>query len=121
MDKYTPNHGLELLAFNTRTIYDEHLHLARTVKQNAKTCSQVEEGICTYGEAVRFNLADALKNQYEWMIDDVQVRPDSKWRGDFAEHRQSVIQQFARFACEMVDWEDFAKTILDKLAEVDKG
>jgi hypothetical protein len=118
------NHGIELLVFNTKSISDEHMRLARNVDATAPHTSEVKDGTWTLEEARVFMLADAIKDWYENIIDDINVdrhgyvcqmeKPNAT---DEREFRQSVIRELARRAFEQIDFHDLARSIHVRLAD----
>jgi hypothetical protein len=124
-----PNDAIEVLLFNTESIMEAHLNMGRTAIADALDSPQVANGDWSPVTAPRYILADSLKDWYEDMFDDIQVKkwnynlrctdsPQSKRNED--EYRQTLIQAFVRREFEETDWHDLADTILNKIREIDK-
>lgn len=87
---------------NDQGSYNYSRDMARTVRQDAPTSSQVEDGIWTVEQAERFNLADQLK---EWQEDEMPELEASVWT------------DLLRSAFGEVDWHEIAANFLEDLED----
>jgi hypothetical protein len=86
---------------NEQSSYEWSRDMARTIREDAPTSLQVEDGVWSVEEAAKFNLADSLKDWQESEMPDLEA---------------SVWTDLLQSAFEEVDWEEIAENFLSDLS-----
>jgi hypothetical protein len=121
---------LMVLVNNAQRRQTTYRQMGRDAQKNAKDNPNYPPTIYTERQAAESILADALKDRFEWMTDDInplQTRrfPKDIDRGpkgredDPHEERKVMIACLVAFALGRVDWLEMARDILNDLDEMD--
>lgn len=113
----SPNDNLELLIFNTERVQVWHFSVLQYVEENVDNHDAVAEGTWTREQGVVFLLSDALKEKYEMMIDDIEVRHIAGHPPYMKEFRQDLIRELAHAALAVVDWNALARAVIARRSE----
>lgn len=122
------------IIWNTERYLERYTELAREAVQAAPYHPDFENGLAKLEAVQRRILAEKLKDRLDWMVDDIKVRsvpifPDTiykhpdlgqTWDGNPARERNDIIVSLAVAASEMVDHNDLAERLLQRLEEMNQ-
>lgn len=102
----TTTESLALVLDNDRASFEQCIAFAEKARFTATGCVEVRAGDWTMEEAVRFHLADYLKDWVESLTDDAGA--------GLSEPASLIVAQLFQHALEKVNWAELARHYLRK-------